>query len=401
MLVIALVARHLGVESYGVYNYVISVVAVLSPFSVFGLSGVLVRYCIDSKNVELSNIISSAICLRFIGSLLVVVLVIFFIYFSNLQNEIALYLILLAISELFKCLTAVASWFEANLLNRITAKVKITVVCISALFKLFGVFYSFTWKYFVIVQGIEVVFYAFLLLGVFKIYSKIKINFVHINRFMIKEFFYKGLPLLMSSIGAVIYLKSDILMIKYFLDERSVGIYAAATRISELGFIVPVILMTALFPSMIKNKVSGHFDKAYNRRVLSVMFYLGILLSITIFLLSDFIIESFFGEKFAKSSGVLAVHCFCLPIVFMRTYVSKWIISEEVYYVSLTTQITGAASNLVLNYFLIPEYGIYGAAYGTILSLLFASIIPLLFHKISRELSLDMFLSPFYPIIKK
>jgi len=137
ILVISLVAKHLGAEDYGVYNYVISVVAILSPFSVFGLSGVLVRYCIDSKNLELSNIISSAIFLRFIGSVLVVILVIFFIFFSALQSEIALYLILLALSELFKCLTAVASWFEANLLNRITAKVKISVVSISAVLKLF------------------------------------------------------------------------------------------------------------------------------------------------------------------------------------------------------------------------------------------------------------------------
>ena len=399
-LVVALVARSLGVSDYGVLAFILAVISFLTPFTVFGLSGVLVRYSIDRNGYSLSTIISSAIMLRVFASSFIFLILFIFSDSINLDTLVIKYILILAACELVKSFNSVGSWFESELKSEWTAKVRVLTILFTASLKLYGVMIDKGWEYFVIVQGIETIVHSILLVYIFYIKSEAKIGIGYVNITLIKEYVVKGFPLLISSIGAIIYLKSDVLMVKYILGEHSAGIYSAATRVSELTFVIPVIFIIAIFPIMMKYKNNEFLSREFGKKILAILFYGGFIIMLGMLVFSSHIIHLLYGLDFSMSAVVLSVHCMCLPFVFTRAYISKWIITKQVYYISLISQLSGALSNIVGNYFLIPIYGEVGAATATIISLACASFLPLLLIKQSRVIAIDMLLSPIYPILR-
>lgn len=99
---------------------------------------------------------------------------------------------------------------------------------------------------------------------------------------------------------------------------------------------------------------------------------------------AEYIIDIFFGDVYIKSSSVLVIHIWAAIFIFMRAAFSKWILIESVLVFSLITQGSGAVLNVLLNYFLIPKYGVVGAAYATLASYAMASFISLIFYKKTR-----------------
>ena len=68
----------------------------------------------------------------------------------------------------------------------------------------------------------------------------------------------------------------------------------------------------------------------------------------------------------------------------MRAAFSKWILIENALVFSLVTQGAGAVVNVALNYFMIPKFGVTGAAYATLLSYAFASFFSLALYPKTR-----------------
>jgi O-antigen/teichoic acid export membrane protein len=396
--IVALVARHLGVESYGVLTFIIAMVAILSPFTIFGLSGVLVRYFIDPKEYNRDEIILNAVAIRLTASVAIILIVVSYSFYVKMDDTIKLFLISLVFCEIFKSFTVFNSWFEANLLSRFTAKVKIHTTIFSAVLKLLAVYLELDWESFVIIQCVETLLYSCLIIVVYYYRTGKSFNITGLKLNLILELTKKGLPLLISSIGAVVYLKSDLVMISYFMSDSDVGIYAASARVSELGFVVPTIVMVSIFPSMMRLQKESLLCRKFNRKILSILFYFGSILSVILSFSSELLILTLFGSDFKESINVLEIHCLCLPLVFMRAYVSKWIIVKELYFLSMITQISGAFVNVILNTIWIPKYGVIGAAYATIISFLISSFGSLLLHRSSRSFAIDMIMSPFYYI---
>ena len=393
--VVALVARSLGVESYGTYAFIISFVAILSPFAIFGLSGILVRYCIDGKGYSESEILSTAIILRFLISLIMILIVSIYLTFNDYDKIISAYLLGLTLSELLRPLNSVSSWFESKLKSKWAAKSKIISVFFVASIKLFGVYFEKDWDFFVIAQGVEVVLNSLLLLMFFTKVSCVDLSYNFVKIELVKKFIKDGFPLFLSSIGAIIYLKADILMLNWLLSEVEVGLYSAAARLSELAYILPIIFMSTIFPSLMKSRDEVGFERQ-SKNILGVLFYSGLFIALILYLGSFHFVSVLYGEEYLDSALILSVHCFSLPFVFIRAYLSKWIIVSEVYRFSLITQLSGAVSNILGNLVLVPSFGAVGAAYSTIISILFASILPLLLFKKTRKVAIWLLLSPFY-----
>ena len=70
----------------------------------------------------------------------------------------------------------------------------------------------------------------------------------------------------------------------------------------------------------------------------------------------------------------------------MREVFSKWLLIENFLEFSIITQGIGAISNVALNIWLIPIYGIKGAAFATLISYSFASYFSLFIFKKTRPI---------------
>lgn len=94
----------------------------------------------------------------------------------------------------------------------------------------------------------------------------------------------------------------------------------------------------------------------------------------------------------------------------MRSLVSKWILAENLLKVSLYSQGIGAITNILFNYYLIPNYGGVGAAVATVGSYIFSGWLIFYFSASTRPVAFMIHKSlmlPFYgadrylPILRK
>jgi len=78
-------------------------------------------------------------------------------------------------------------------------------------------------------------------------------------------------PLMITGVVIMIYMRIDQVMIKAMLDNKAVGNYAAAVKLSEAWYFIPMVICSSLFPAIINAKeVSEQF---YYKRLQHFLVY--------------------------------------------------------------------------------------------------------------------------------
>jgi O-antigen/teichoic acid export membrane protein len=160
------------------------------------------------------------------------------------------------------------------------------------------------------------------------------------------------------------------------MTDVSVGQYAAAVRISEAWYFIPVIIVGSLYPAIVNAKQVS--EKLYLDRLSSlyfVMFYMAVAVSVVSSLLSGVFVQTLFGAAFSQSSGVLMIHIWASIFVFVGVSSDKWLLTEGLQIYSAINGLLGAILNIALNLVLIPRIGIQGAAWATLISYAFSGYI--------------------------
>jgi O-antigen/teichoic acid export membrane protein len=181
-------------------------------------------------------------------------------------------------------------------------------------------------------------------------------------------------PLIVSGVFNAVNLRIDQLMLGNMRGVESVGSYAAAARLSEVWYFVPLAIATSVFPALIASREEG--KPAYQRRVqrlMDLMVWLSLPIAILVAVASGLIINVLYGARYADAAPMLAVHVWAGPFVFMGALLSKWLIAENLLKFSFVRHGVGAVVNVVANLLLIPVLGGLGAAIATLISYATAS----------------------------
>jgi PST family polysaccharide transporter len=202
-------------------------------------------------------------------------------------------------------------------------------------------------------------------------------------------------PLLLAGLAVTIYMRVDMLMLDEMVGSREVGIYAAATRVSEIWYFLPAVIVSSVSPSIIKcHSSDGGLYINRMRHLYFIMVWLAIALSLPLSLLSDHIIITLFGQEFKDAAPVLAIHLWASVAVFLGMASSQHLLVEQLQKISFFRTLIGLLCNVVLNYLLIPSMGAKGAAIATVISYFIATFSLALF-KATRNHTLYLLLAPF------
>jgi PST family polysaccharide transporter len=178
-----------------------------------------------------------------------------------------------------------------------------------------------------------------------------------------------GLPLLFSGAAVSVYMKIDQVMLREMAGEGEAGVYAAAVRLSEGVYFLPVATVMALLPIWSRAREA---DAARGERVtqgvydLLTALALGFALTVSFF--SGELVRLLFGAEFAAAGPVLAVHAWAAVFVFQGVVRSQEWIFENLNCWTLLTTVAGALANVILNWWWIPPLGARGAALATLCS---------------------------------
>jgi O-antigen/teichoic acid export membrane protein len=214
-----------------------------------------------------------------------------------------------------------------------------------------------------------------------KEYQKLNNNQFNINDRTTKPN-YKNLlslsfPMFFTSSLLLIMGWTDTFMLGIFKELSKIGIYRVALRLATFTSIGLLAVNSILGP-----KITEHWEKKelkFMKTTIKQATVLILLLSFPIafiFILFPSFLLGFFGEEFkigSLSLIMLTIGQFVnalvgsVGLILFMTGKQK-VIQNVVFF--------GAILNIVLNYFLIPKFGINGAAFASMISLMIINIIP-------------------------
>jgi len=185
-----------------------------------------------------------------------------------------------------------------------------------------------------------------------------------------KHYFYNGLPLALFGLLGYVFFDTDKIVLAHLRSIEEVGYYSLASRILSVLFAIPSLFNTALYPYLAKKIVEKEerIIKFLFKNILLGSFLGSLLIAILIFILSSIIVPVFFGSKYNLSIEILQAFVWIIVFVFPTNFLDYFLISNHRQWLDFWITLVPAVLNLILNFILIPFYGVYGAVYSSILA---------------------------------
>jgi O-antigen/teichoic acid export membrane protein len=184
-----------------------------------------------------------------------------------------------------------------------------------------------------------------------------------------------GLPYLLSGLVLALYVESDTLIISLLVNETEVGWYGTAVRLLGTLAFVPTILMTAIFPAMVRlqEQDRGALVQLMRRSVFWLL-TVSIPLGLGTMVIAEPLVQLLYGPSFAGTAPVLVMFGVGLLFTYQNTLAGQYLIAVDRQNTWTAVMVVVTAIKLGLNLVLIPWFdhrfgnGALGAASGLLLA---------------------------------
>ncbi|GEO04627.1 O-unit flippase [Adhaeribacter aerolatus] len=367
-----LIARYLGAQDFGLWNYVIAFVALFSIFSSLGLDSIVVKNLVKEQAKE--EVLGAAFILKLVGGGLAFVLSLLTILILRPGEPLTLILVLITAGGLlFQSFDVIDFYFQSTLQSKFVVYSRVAAFIISAIFKIAILILKGPLVLFVLANSLELLFTATFFILVYKqsngLVTRWKIKFP-----VVKKLFLDSYPLALAVMVVLIYMRTDQIMLGSIISDKAVGIFSAAVRLSEAWYFIPSVITNSILPSLIKLKEVN--QENYLRKLeqsFKIMAFLGIITAVIISFSASYIITFLYGAEYAEAAPILAVHTWTSVFVFLGFASGNWFVVEGLQKYVFYRTLAGALINVGLNFYLIPAYGGLGAAFATLISQFVAS----------------------------
>lgn len=377
----AVVARYLGPDQLGLLSFAQSLIGFLYIFSALGMESVLTRDLVKSPEKQ-NQILGSAVYLRILGSLFSWVLIAMVLFFSEETRNSSGLIIVLGTGYIFRIFEVIKSSFEARVESFRLVKIRLVQTLIVGGMKISLILLEAPLIWFAVAILVEYIIIA--------VWYSQKYN-AHVGKLgnwrketeVARGLIRDSWPFILSTLAIVIYMRSDQLMIKYFLSDEDNGYYSVALKLSEMWYFFPALIIDSLYPAIVNAKKTA--EKLYVERMenlFSIMFVGGLGIAVFMTLFGPYILELAYGSEYNPAKDVLVIHIWGILFAYLGSVAGKWLLTENLQRFTFYRTILGAIANVALNLWWIPKYGITGAAAATLVSQIIASYLG---HLLSRK----------------
>lgn len=172
---------------------------------------------------------------------------------------------------------------------------------------------------------------------------------------------------------ANLFFQIDTILLSFWKGNVYVGIYQAVFKLIILPLMIPDILNLTLLPVLSRLFVTDK-EKALRISYLmnKLLFFLSLPITLILYVYAGDIIHLIYGGKqFAESIPVLKIFAFNIFIRFSFEAFALILTTTNRQIIRMLTVMIATILNISLNYFLIPEFGVIGAAYVSLICILF------------------------------
>ena len=383
--VIVLLTRYLGPEKFGLLSYVQAYVSIGVAIAALGLDQIVTREIVKKPEAR-DSVLGTTFCITLLSSAIVILFSISLAYFSE-DKETAILISILSFTILFATFGfLIDAYFQAKVLSKYAVYSNTVVNILSSFIKIYLILIKVDLIYFIYALLLDGIFMTIGYIYIYKA-QNLSIKDWRFDKELARRLIKLSLPLVFIAITAYIYTRTDLIMIKHILGNKVAGEYAAALRVSELFFFIPSVIAMSIFPKIVSLK-----DKNYHHylnlleNLYRVVFWLGLIVAISISFFSQGIVNLLFGDSYIKSAQILRILSFSIIFISINAVFVKFLYAENYEKKYLYKNLLGVIVNISLNYLLIKSYGVIGAAYATLITLFVINYLYDIFDKDLRNL---------------
>ena len=378
------VARYLGPDRFGLLSYAQSFVGLFTAIATLGLDGIVVRELVKYPAKE-NGLIGTAFFLKLMGALVTLMVLYIAVHFTSNDSYTNMLIFIIASAAIFQSFNVVDMFFQARVMSKYVVFANMISLLISSLVKITLILMNapliaFAWV---------VLFDSFVLacgfVYFFVKHSTFKIQHLKFNKLIAVDLLKDSWPLILSGMVIAIYMKIDQVMIKEMLDANAVGNYAAAVRLSEAWYFIPMVISSSLFPAIINaKKISEELYYKRLQKLYDLMVWMAIAIALPMTFLSDWVVDLLYGSKYSEAGSVLMIHIWAGIFVALGVASSKWVVNENFLQNAMMRTSMSAILNVILNVILIKKFGIIGAAISTFIAYFFVNYFSLVLTRKTR-----------------
>lgn len=373
------IARKLGDEIFGKYSFIIAMTQIFLVISDFGIKAVATRD-VARDPTKVGRYLGNIIFLKLLFSALTVLILILSVSLLDVPRDTAIASYIFAGGLFFQSMSFAFRWvfhalqtMEYEALQRVAERALLLVLSLAVLWKGLGLFalsvvFSITQ---IIICGISIFFVS----------KKIKFPRIKINMSFCTYIIKTAIFFALCEVLWMIYFKIDQVMLPMFQGETEVGWYNKGYLIVNFLALIPMLLMTVMFPVLSnlyekeKNRLKQTSERLFRYLITTVLFLVPV-----IFILSDKIITIIYGPDNPHPIKALKILIFAAIFVFPVHLLSHILASSNRHKQLALINFSGVIMNVGLNFILIPKFSYQGAGIATIITqamlclLLYASV---------------------------
>ena len=366
LFVVIYLARYLGVEGFGKYNFIFAYLAFFMITSDLGLNQILIREMSINKS-DIPKLIGNGLIIKICLSAASILLAIITIYLLDYPKDTVIYVSVASLILLFqsysdsqKTIFAVFLKMEYDVFSKIINR--LISACI-----IFYIIYIEGSLLQVILALILAEFVGTLFNRSFsKKLTHIKYN---IDMNISKKLLVEAIPVALSGFFLIICHRTDVIMLSFLEGDTSVGFYSAAYRLSEPLILISYALVASLFPLMSSSFTTSKSSlvKMYDHGLKYILIIM-IPICLGIMLLSDNIITFIYGNEYLNSIEALKILIWSLFFVSINYLFTQLLIATNRQRFATIIMFFSVITNIILNFILIQKYSFIGASFATLIT---------------------------------
>ncbi len=391
---VLLVTRNYGAEAMGIFALSIALLQIFSIIGRLGTDTAVVRF-VSEYNTQGKHLLVKEIYTKILKTTIPASLLLsFFLFFTSpylakyIFNKEYLYpyFQLVALCILPFVIFNINSQALRGLkkIKEFTFLQNISLYLFSSLILL--VLFSYKEKYIPLISYSLGIFITLLIsyLMFYQYFKKFfKLKKVNINiKISYKTVLSVALPMLLIGSLNLIMKWTDIVMLGIFTDEKSVGIYNVAVKVSTMTAITLAAINSIAAPKFAEFWGKNDFKSLEKtvHQTTKLIFFSSIPILIIIWIFPSYILK-IFGEEFIIGKNALLIlsigqfiNAISGSVIILLNMTGKQMAAQNIVLI-------GALLNVVLNFVLIPIYGIIGAAIASMISVSFINLVAVFYIK--------------------
>jgi O-antigen/teichoic acid export membrane protein len=365
-------ARYFGANIFGIWSIALSITGIIGIFADLGMSTLMVREIsrnLSARDKYISNIFLIKIILSILTLGLIIIITNIIGYSEIVKNVIYIVTVSVIIGSFSGVLGAI---FQANEKMEYISLSTILSSVIVLLGTVIMIHYNLSIIFFAFINVVSAGLISAYIL--FKYVQNFPLPEPRIDLSFWKPIIKESWPFGITALSGMLYNYIDSIMLSVVQGAEVVGWYSAAYRLMLILLFIPNAINMAIFPVMSQFYTSSKNSlKLMNEKYFKYMIIIGVPMGVGVTILADKIILTIFGPGYSQSIIALQILIWTIILTFAGAPFVQLLQSINKQYIITKISIISAATNILLNLFLIPLFSYIGASFATLIAAIFST----------------------------